>query len=241
MKKNVVILGTGSPDGIGGALARRFALEGLNVIVTGRSLEKINEVESEVTNLGGSIQALQVDVTSQKDQDGLFSHVKEAGELTAVLFNAGNNAIIPFEDLSAKQFEYFWRICCYGGFLTAQRAMPILREQGYGSMIFTGASGSLRGKAGFSHFASGKAALRNLAQSLAREYGPHGVHVAHVIIDGIVNGNTAKRKFPEYLDNLGEDGALSPNAIAEAYWYLHSQSRTAWSHELDLRPYRENW
>jgi len=236
-----VILGAGSPDGIGGALARRFASEGLNVIVTGRSLEKINEVESEVTNRGGSIQALQVDVTSQKDQDGLFSHVKEAGELTAVLFNAGNNAIIPFEDLSAKQFEHFWRICCYGGFLTAQRAMPILREQGYGSMIFTGASGSLRGKAGFAHFASGKAALRNLAQSLAREYGPDGVHVAHVIIDGIVNGNTAKREFPEYLDNLGEDGALSPNAIAEAYWYLHSQSRTAWSHELDLRPYRENW
>jgi len=241
MKNTVVILGASSPDGIGGALARRFSAEGHHIIVGGRTPSKLEGIVNDLTTRGRTVEAVQVDVTSAREQDALFNSVSAKGPISAVLYNAGNNAIIPFEELTAKQFEQFWRVCCFGGFLTAERAMPILRKQGNGSIFFTGASGSLRGKANFAHFASSKAALRNLSQSLAREYGPHGVHVAHFVIDGIIAGNIAKERFPDYLNGLGEDGGLSPDAIADAYWFVHQQHRTAWTHELDLRPYSENW
>jgi len=239
--ENVIILGAGATTGLGGALAQRFAAQGLHVVVTGRSIAKIKMIEAEVASNGGSIEARQVDVTSKTDQDDLIEYVKGRGKIAAVIYNAGNNAIIPFEELSAEQFEDFWRINCFGAFLTAQRVMPLLHKQGMGSMMFTGASGSMRGKACFSHFAASKAALRNLAQSLAREYGPRGVHVAHIVIVGIIDGSTARDVFPEYLESLGKDGALSPEAIADAYWFVHTQPRTTWTHELDLRPFRENW
>ena len=119
--------------------------------------------------------------------------------------------------------------------------MPLLREQGNGSMLFTGASASMRGKPYFGHFASAKAGLRNLAQALAREYGPQGVHVAHIIIDGVVNGDRVRTGFEGYIEKLGEDGALDPDAIAEAFWSVHKQPRSTWTHEIDLRPFRENW
>jgi len=241
MTKNVIILGAGAPDGVGGAVARRFANEGHHVIVTGRTLAKVKENEGQSLTNGGSIEARQADVTSKSDQYALFDYAESKGELAAVIYNAGNNARIPFEDVSADQFESYWRVNAFGGFLAAQLAMPIMRIQGHGSMIFTGASGSLRGKSGFGHFASGKAALRNLAQSLAREYGPQGVHVGHIIIDGLINGANAKSVLPDYLDSLGSEGALSPDAIADAYWFIHDQDRTAWTHELDLRPHGESW
>ena len=134
-----------------------------------------------------------------------------------------------------------WRIGCFGAFLTAKRAMPVLAAQSSGSMLFTGASASLRGRPLFGHFASSKAALRNLAQALAREFGPQGVHVAHVVVDGIINGDIVQGRFGEYLESLGEDGSLEPDAIADAFWALHTQHRSAWTHELDLRPFKENW
>ena len=112
---------------------------------------------------------------------------------------------------------------------------------GGGSMLFTGASASMRGRPNFAHFASSKAGLRMLAQALAREYGPKGVHVAHVVVDGVIDGEIVRTRFGEYLDKLGEDGSLSPDAIAEAFWFLHSQPRSAWTHELDLRPFCETW
>lgn len=195
MTKTVLILGAGAPDGVGGALARRFAREGLHVIVTGKTLEKVAAIAAEIDEGGGSVEARRVDVTSAADQDAVFAHAEGKGEIAAVLYNAGNNAVIPFEQLSAEQFEDFWRISCFGGFLAAERAMLVLRNQGHGSIIFTGASGSLRGKSNFAHFASSKAALRNLAQSLAREYGPQGVHVAHVIIDGVTGGTVPEKGF----------------------------------------------
>jgi NAD(P)-dependent dehydrogenase (short-subunit alcohol dehydrogenase family) len=157
------------------------------------------------------------------------------------LYNAGNNTPIAFADLDAATFEAYWRVCCFGAFLTAKRVMPILAAQERGSMIFTGASASLRGRPNFAHFSAAKGALRNLAQSLAREYGPQGVHVAHVLIDGVVNGDQAQSRFGSYIDNLGPDGALDPAAIAEAFWMVHRQPRSAWTHELDLRPFKESW
>jgi len=241
MIENVVILGAGTPNGLGGALARRFAKEGLHVIVSGRTLSKIDITVDEIRADGGSAEAVAADVTSESDQDRLFTHVAAAGKTAAVLYNAGNNALIPFEELTANQFEDFWRIGCYGAFLTAKRAIPILKSQGKGTLMFTGASGSLRGKAEFAHFASAKSALRNLSQSLAREFGPEGVHVAHIVIDGIINGESIRSLFPDYIDQLGDEGALEPSAIADAFWAVHSQQKTAWTQELDLRPYREQW
>ena len=241
MAKSVVILGVGASNGVGGALARRFAKEGLHAIVAGRTLEKVEAVAEEIRATGASAEAARVDVTSADDQDALFDRVASRGEVGAVLYNAGNNAIIPFEQLDADTYEAFWRVGTFGAFLTAKRAIPVLKSQGEGSLLFTGASGSMRGKANFAHFASMKAGLRMLAQSLAREFGPVGIHVAHVVIDGIIDGDYVSERFGEYLDHLGEDGALKPDAIADAFWHLHTQHRSAWTHELDLRPFKENW
>ncbi|MEM9724162.1 MAG: SDR family NAD(P)-dependent oxidoreductase [Pseudomonadota bacterium] len=241
MTQTVIVLGAGASDGVGGALARRFAAEGRHVIVGGRTEAKVAAIASEIAAAGGSAEGIRVDVTAPADQDAVFALAAQRGSLDAVLYNAGSNAIIPFEDLTEAQFESFWRVGPLGAFHTAKRAMPILARQGSGSMLFTGASASLRGKPNFAHFAASKAGLRMLAQSLAREYGPKGVHVGHVIIDGIVDGDMVRSRFGEYLDALGEDGALAPAAIAEAFWMLHAQPRTAWTQELDLRPFKENW
>lgn len=241
MSETVIILGAGAPDGIGGALSRKFAAGGYHVIVTGRTLAKVQTIAAQVKDAGGSIEAMEVDVTLEADQDRLFEHAKARGPIAAVLYNAGNNAIIPFEDITTEKMEHFLQVGFWGGFHTAKRAIPILKAQGRGSLFFTGASGSLRGKANFAHFATTKAALRNLAQSLAREFGPQGVHVAHFIIDGVIFGQRAKDGFQEYLDSLGEGGALSPDAIAESYWHVHNQHKSAWTHEMDLRPFKENW
>ncbi len=242
MSESVLILGAGLPDGVGGALARRFASEGLHVVVTGRTLEKVEQTAAEIRERGQDAVALRVDVTDENDLDAAFTYLADRGSaIASVIYNAGNNAIIPFEELTPAQFESFWRLGPFGGFLAAKRAMPLLAAQGSGSMLFTGASASMRGKPQFAHFASAKAGLRNLAQALAREYGPQGVHVAHVIIDGGVDGDRLRSGMPHWLESLGEDGALDPDAIADAFWYIHSQPRSAWTHELDLRPFKENW
>lgn len=238
----VVILGAGGPRGVGGALARRFGREGLHIVVSGRTQAKVDATAQSVRGAGGSAEGFQADVSSEQDQDALFEHVAASGmPIAAVIFNAGSNIPIAFDTISAEEFELFWRVGCFGAFLTAKRAIPILAAQASGSLLFTGASASMRGRPNFSHFASSKAGLRNLAQALAREYGPQGVHVAHIVIDGVVNGDVAKGRFAEYLASLGEDGSLDPDAIAEAFWSVHAQSRSAWTHELDLRPFKEIW
>jgi NAD(P)-dependent dehydrogenase (short-subunit alcohol dehydrogenase family) len=136
-------------------------------------------------------------------------------------------------------FEDFWRVCCFGGFLVGREAARNLVPLGRGTILFTGASGSMRGKPGFAHFAAAKAGLRMLSQSMARDYGPMGIHVAHAIIDGGINGDRLRRGRPEVISERGEDGLLGIEAIAEAYWHLHRQPKTAWTQEIDLRPYKE--
>jgi len=242
MTETVLIMGAGAVAGVGGALAQKFAARGFHVIVAGRTQSKLDGIVESVVSGGGSAEAVVANVTVDKDQNSVFDRVNLRGEpLAAVVYNAGSNLPIKFSDLTPEQFDEFWRIGCFGAFLTARLALPILQEQGRGSLFFTGASASLRGKPNFAHFAVAKAGLRNLAQALAREYGPQGVHVAHVVIDGIVNGDIARGRFADYLDALGDDGALEPQAIAEAFWALHEQHPSAWTHELDLRPYKEGW
>ena len=156
-----------------------------------------------------------------------------------VVFNAGNNQRIDFRQLTAAQFEDFWRIGCFGGFLVGREAARRLAPLGRGTVIFTGASASLRGKPDFAHFAAAKAGLRMISQSMAREYGPLGIHVAHVVVDGGINGDCLLKRMPTLIKDRGEDGLLGIDAIADTFWHIHQQQRSAWSQEVDLRPYKE--
>ena len=236
-----VVIGVGASNGLGAALARRFAKGDMLVVVSGRTQEKIDKVTAEIIAARGAAESFKADVTQSSDMDALFAHAAGQGDVKAVLYNAGNNAIIPFADLDEERFTAFWRVCTLGAFLAAQAALPTLTAAGGGTLIFTGASASLRGKANFAHFASAKGALRNMAQSIAREYGPQGIHVGHVVVDGVIDGEMVRSRFGEYIENLGEDGALKPDDMAEAFWQLHVQPRSTWSHEIDVRPFKENW
>ena len=161
------------------------------------------------------------------------------------IYNAGNNRPDPFLDVTPEIFESMWRVLCMGGFLTSQAVLRLMLEQGDAapkrSLLFTGASGSLRGRANFSAFAAGKGALRLMVQSLAREFGRQEIHVAHVIIDGAINGDKVVKGYPDYVAGLGKDGLLDIHAIAETFWTLHNQQRSAWTQEIDLRPFKENF
>lgn len=241
-----IVFGVGTTRGVGGAVCKRFAQEGYHVIVTGRTLEKIEEVVADIRSSGiGSAEALQTDVTVEEQVIAAFDLAMSPGAGRApadvVVFNAGNNALIDFTQLTASQFEDFWRVGCYAGFLVGREAARRLVPLGRGTVIFTGASGSLRGKPGFAHFAAAKAGLRMISQSMAREYGPKGIHVAHVVIDGGILGDRLRNAAPGRVESIGEEGLLGYAAIAENYWTLHRQPRSAWTQELDLRPFKESW
>ena len=237
------IVGVGAERGLGAALSRRFAAEGYHVLVAGRTPEKIAAVARTIGAAGGSAEAVAVDTTREDDVVRLFDRAMSPGDgrdpADVVIFNAGNNQRIDFRELSAEQFEQFWRVGCFGGFLVGREAARRLAPLGRGTIIFTGASASLRGKPGFAHFAAAKAGLRMIAQSMAREYGPLGIHVAHVVIDGGINGERLLSRMPALSKERGEDGLLGIEAIADTYWNIHRQQRSAWTQEVDLRPFRE--
>ena len=241
-----IVFGAGSVRGIGGAAARRFAREGYHVIVTGRTLAKVQSVADDINASGvGSAEAIQVDATDEAQVIAAFDRAMNPGPdhepADVVISNAGNNALIDFLKLTAAQFEDFWRVGCYAGFLVGREAARRLLPLGRGTVIFTGASGSLRGKPGFAHFAAAKAGLRMISQSMAREYGPKGIHVAHVVIDGGILGERLEVGAPQVVDYLGPEGLLDYDDIVESYWMLHQQPKSAWTQELDLRPFKENW
>ena len=157
-----------------------------------------------------------------------------------VVYNAGNNRFRPLLEMDDAFFEDLWRLCCFGGFLTGREAARRMLPAG-GTLIFTGATASIRARPPFTAFASAKAALRALAHGMAREFGPRGLHVGHVIIDGGIDGAQLNRRFPQFKESRGEDGMLGIEAIADAYWHLHTQHRSAWTLELDLRPFKESF
>jgi NAD(P)-dependent dehydrogenase (short-subunit alcohol dehydrogenase family) len=238
-----VVVGVGVERGIGGAACKRFATEGYHVLVAGRSESKIEQVAQSIRAAGGSAQAVRADTTSESDVSALFDLAIAPGAGRApvdlVVFNAGNNEAIDFRELTAAQFETFWRAGCFGGFLVGREAARRMVPLGRGTVIFTGASASLRGKPRFAHFAAAKAGLRMVAQSMAREFGPQGVHVAHVVIDGGVRGDQLLGRMPSLLKERGDDGLLGVDGIADTYWHIHRQARDVWAHEIDLRPYKE--
>lgn len=242
-KPVAIVVGVGAERGLGAALCRRFAQGGYHVFVAGRSAGKIEQVVRTIVSNAGAAEPFAMDTTREEDVISLFDRATSPRDgldpPDLVAYNAGNNQRLDFRDLPAQTFEEFWRIGCFGGFLVGREAARRLAPLGRGSVLFTGASGSLRGKPGFAHFAAAKAGLRMLAQSMAREFGPLGIHVAHVVIDGGINGDRLRQRRPEMIAERGEDGLLSVEAIAETFWQIHRQPRTAWAQEIDLRPYKE--
>ncbi len=240
LQGTAIVVGVGSRQGLGAALARRFAAEGQRVIVSGRTEAKIAEVVGSITDSGGKAEAFKADATSESDVAALFDFASGSGQaIDLVVFNAGNNVRHDFRTMPADLFEQTWRVAAFGGFLVGREAARRLAPSGKGTIIFTGATASLLGTPPFTAFASAKAALRSLAQSMAREFGPLGVHVAHVIIDGGIDGEKLNTAAPQLKSERGADGMLNIDAIADAYWHLHRQHRSAWTHELDLRPFKE--
>jgi len=240
-----IVVGVGAEQGLGAALCRRFAAGGHHVLVAGRTADKLEQVVRTIAASGGSAEPVTTDTTREADIVGLFERAMAPGAGRApadlVAYNAGNNRRIDFRETSAETFEEFWRVGCLGGFLVGREAARRLVPLGRGTVLFTGASGSLRGKPGFAHFAAAKAGLRMIAQSMAREYGPQGLHVAHVVIDGGIDGARLRSRLPQISEERGPDGLLGIDAIAETYWQIHRQPRSAWAHEVDLRPYKESF
>ena len=236
-----IVVGVGAEAGLGGALCKRFARGGLHVFAGGRTPERLDTVVRSIRTAGGTATAVQTDTTREDDVTRIFDVAeRETGAVpTVVIYNAGNNAFVPFNETTAAFFEDMWRVACFGGFLVGREASRRLGPLRRGSILFTGASGSLRGRPGFTHFAAAKAGLRMIAQSMARELGPQGVHVAHFIIDGGIDGDRLRTFAPGFVDAKGEGGLLDLDAIAETYWHVHTQHPTAWTHEVDLRPFKE--
>ncbi len=240
-KGSVLIVGVGASRGLGAAIARRFATGGYPVVVAGRNAAKIETVVKELQDGGANAAAIVGDASKAADATRFVEAAEKLAPLAVAVHNAGGNQPAPFLKVTEELFEQHWREHTLGAFLLGQAALPALLRHGGGSLLFTGASGSLRGKANFSPFAAAKAALRALAQSIAREYGPQNIHVGHVVIDGGIEGDRLLSRLPQLHEQRGPDGMLNIEAIADAYWILHNQHRSAWTLELDLRPWSEQF
>ena len=240
--RGAVVVGVGASLGLGAALCRRFAREGLQVFPAGRTAERLEAVAAEIVAAGGAATPVVADTTCEADVARLMdTAVKEAGSVDLVAYNAGNMRMGNLVDMEADFFEDTWRVTCLGGFLVGREAARRMLSQRSGSILFTGATASIRARPPFTAFASAKAALRSLAFGLARELGPQGIHVGHVVVDGVIHGDMVLGRMPQMLERLGEDGMLDVDAIADAFWALHVQHETAWTLELDLRPYKESF
>lgn len=233
------VAGVGASAGLGGALARRFVKAGFVAAITGRNAERLEGVAAEIRSAGGQAFALAGDVSNEADVVSLTRRVSELGQLEVAVFNAGNADRAPSLELSAESFEQAWRSSTFAGFVFGREVVRSLLPHEQGSLFFTGATASLRGKPPFAGFAAAKAGLRSLSQSFAREFGPQGIHVAHVVIDGGIDGERLRSRAADRVAQAGPDGLLNLEAIAEVYFQLHQQHRSAWTQELDLRPYKE--
>ena len=242
LKPSCLIVGAG--DGVGSAIARAFAREGLAVCITRRprNLESLEAVAASIRAEGGEAHAFGVDARNEAEMIALVDRIEaEIGPLQVVVFNIGANVRFPVVETTAQVYSKVWEMAALAGFFTGREAARVMTPRGQGTILFTGATASTRGGAGFSAFAGAKAALRQLAQSLAREIGPKGIHVAHVVVDGMIDGTFARSIAPDIQTLLDEDAILKPDEIARNYVWLHNQQRSAWTFELDLRPWKDNW
>ena len=234
-----VIMGVGPKLGLGGKLCQRFAQLGLHVFAAGRTQAKVDAVAQGIVEAGGAATGVVADATDEAAVAALFD--RAGRELRLAIYNAGNNTPGRIADMEAAYFEQAWRIGCYGGFLFGREAVRRMLPKGEGVLLFTGASASLRGRANFGAFNAAKGALRNLAQAIAKECGPKGVHVGHVVVDGPIGGDKIRKGFPEYAEKLGEEGMISLDGIVDGFVYLYNQPHQAWTFEIDIRTSVERW
>ncbi len=241
--KTAIVIGVGPQAGLGARLAERFASLGLHVYVAGRTQTQLDRVVKSIITNDGQATAVVTDATDEVAVHALFERACADGDeaLDVAIYNAGNNTPGRIIDMEADYFERSWRVGCLGGFLFGREAVRRMVPQRRGTLLFTGASASLRGRANFGAFNSAKGALRNLAQAMAKEYGPDQIHVGHVVIDGPIGGDKIIKGFPEYANRLGEEGLINLEGIVDAFQYLYKQPRNGWSFEVDVRTSQEKW
>ena len=238
--KAVLVVGAG--DSTGGAIARRFAREGFVACVTRRNADKLQPLVERIESEGGKARAFGSDARREEQVVELVATIeRQVGPIEVAVFNVGGNVRFPIREMTSRVYFKTWEMGAMGGFLVGREVAKVMAPRGRGTILFTGATASLRGGAGFAAFAGAKHALRALSQSMARELGPLGIHVAHVVIDGAIDTPFIRESFPERYALKEKQGILDPEAIAENYWRLHVQPRSAWTHELDLRPWMEKW
>lgn len=239
-KQVAVVIGAG--DATGGAVAAAFARDGLVAVPVRRGGDKLAPLAARIAAEGGQCVPVGADARNEAEMIALFDRIEaEIGAIAVLVFNIGANSPMPILDETVRRYTKIWEMCALAGFITAREAARRMVPRGRGTIIFTGATASLRGSAGFAGFSGGKFALRSLAQAMARELGPKGIHVAHSIIDGAIDTEFIASNFPDRYALKGEGGILDPEAIAADYVRLHHQPRSAWTHELDLRPWMERW
>jgi short-subunit dehydrogenase len=237
-----VALVVGAGDATGGAIARRFAGEGYTACVTRREVDKLEPLLARIRADGGQAHGFGSDARKEEEVEALFDDIEaRIGPIEVMVFNIGANVPSSILEETARKYFKIWEMACFAGFLNGRQAARCMTPRGRGTILFTGATASLRGSANFAAFAGAKAALRALAQSMARELGPRGIHVAHVVIDGAIDTEFIRSNFPERYALKDQEGILNPEHIAENYWMLHRQPRDAWTHELDLRPWMERF
>jgi NAD(P)-dependent dehydrogenase (short-subunit alcohol dehydrogenase family) len=236
--KAIIVVGAG--DALGGAIAKRFAREGFAAVIVRRHADQLEDLAAAIREAGGEAHPFGVDARKEEEMVALFDRVEaEIAPLEVAVFNIGANVRFPIAETTARVYFKVWEMAAFAGFLTGREAAKRMTPRGRGSILFTGATASVRGREGFAAFSGAKHALRALAQSMSRELGPKGVHVAHTIIDGAIDTQWIAENFPQRYALKNDDGILNPDHIADAYWMLHSQPRDAWTHELDLRPWME--
>jgi NAD(P)-dependent dehydrogenase (short-subunit alcohol dehydrogenase family) len=242
-KRNATVAVVGAGDFIGGEIAKKFAAEGFTVFVGRRQGEKLEPLIKEIEAAGGTVFGRALDARKEEEMVKFISDADAHAPLEVCVFNIGANVNFPLLDTTERVFRKVWEMGCYSGFLTGREAARLMLPRKNGSIFFTGATASLRGGSGYAAFASAKFGLRAVAQSFARELGPQHIHVAHLIIDSGVDTAFVRelRKKRTGEAEPEPDELMNPESIAEAYWQLHQQPHDAWTHELDIRPYRERW
>jgi len=239
---NKVALIIGAGDAIGSAIARKFASAGFTVCAARRNADKLEPLVTEIEAAGGNIHAFAFDARSEEKTEVLFAEIEDTiGEIEVVVFNIGANVPMSILDTSSRKFHKIWEMACFAGFLSGREAARYMTKRKRGTIIFTGATASMRGAAGFGAFASAKHGLRALAQSMARELGPQNIHVAHVVIDAAVDTAWIEGMLPDYSERKAEGAIVNPDELAANYLMLHEQPRTGWTFELDVRPWKEKW
>jgi NAD(P)-dependent dehydrogenase (short-subunit alcohol dehydrogenase family) len=234
----------GAGDYIGSAIARRFAAEGYTVFAGRRTAEKLEKLKREIEAAGGGCVARGLDARKEEEVTAFLAEADAYAPLEVCVVNPGANVQFPIVETTERVFRKVWEMACYAGFLAGRESAKLMLARAKGTILFTGATASLRGGAGYAAFSSAKAGLRNLAQAMARELGPKNIHVAHLIIDAGVDTEFVRERIKARgadPDSLPPDTLMNPESVANAYWYLHSQPRDGWTFEMDLRPYAERW